>query len=288
MLCSVATLVLFSVPYGSLFAADDDLDAAGMEMDELAGMDDGGDLDLDSLEGAVDDSAGDDLLEQLETTTAEPEEEFSAPGVVAEAADLEALLKKRGMGQEEVMKAGWGKILPAFASAAQGGMDRKKKAIEMRDTKLKEMDQRLDKVNKGITGARQLLARYQARFKKYTDNGDEPENDADRRQIFFGGALLEDLAGKDAKIEARYQDAMRRIADMETNMAAVMWRTFDYIAELLKIMNQRLMLLEEKVGGTVVTAEQATQTDDAGGDEPAAADDETIDDDDEEIELEDE
>ena len=55
-------------------------------------------------------------------------------------------------------------------------------------------------------------------------------------------------------------------------MAAVMWRTFDYVAELLKIMNQRLMILEEKVGSTVVTEAEANQTDDAGDEEEADED----------------
>ncbi|MGD1997300.1 MAG: hypothetical protein PVJ92_00100 [Candidatus Dependentiae bacterium] len=244
---------------------DDELSGVELEMGQME------DFDLDSLGDGVDSGADDELLAQADES---PEVvEPVAPGVVPAAEDLEALLKKVGMGQEEVMKMGWGKILPAFASAAKGGLDREKAAIKARDAKLKEMDERLQKVNKGITGARQLLARYQARFRQYTERGDEPETDAERRQIFFGGALLEDLAGKDAKIEARYQDAMRRIADMEANMAAVMWRTFDYTAELLKIMNQRLMILEEKMGSTMVSQEEAMQ---AGGEELQGAVEENI------------
>lgn len=282
------SLVLMGGLSQQAFAVDEDL--AALDVGDM-GMDDGDDFDLAGLEDTVGiGDANDDLLAQVETSAAQQEPEFTAPGVVAEAADLEELLKKRGMGQEEVMKSGWGKILPAFASAAQGGMDRKKKAIEQRDTKLQEMEARLAKVNQGIAGARPLLAQYQARFRQYTA-GEEPESERDQQQIFFGGALLEDLAGKDAKIEARYQDAMRRIADMEANMAAVMWRTFDYIAELIKIMNQRLMVLEEKMGSTVVQNDKAmgleSAAENTAGDQGGMAADEALMDD-EEMSLEDE
>ena len=271
-------LLALSSPYHAVYAGDEEMSDLDLEMEAMSFAD--GSDDEDELEnlGTESEEIPDDSEDLTDTVEANVDmaDEGVAEGEVAESAkDLEKVLEGMGLSRGDVMTAGWGKVLPSMATAAKLGLQRRNAAQKKRDEKITALKGHLSRVGKAMKGSSSLLKRYQERYKRFVEDGEAPESDAERRKIFFGGALLEDLAGKDAKIEARYQDCMRRIADMEANMAAAMWRTFDYTAEIIKALNARVVALENQSLGGGSGGDEGESVD-AGEDEGESAMDESL------------